>query len=133
MTLFQKSLLATGLLVLALAQLSTITLARGWIAGFSVKTRRRSRAAHHLGGYIGLVLILFLAYYCKFVVDPIGNPYKRLHVLLGVLAIVLVVGKVAVARLAPGWRRRLPFIGLALLAAVIGAWASSALWYLVEF
>lgn len=135
MTLFQKSLLATGLMVLALAQLSSMAVARGWIgsSSFSGRTLRRALYLHRAGGYIGLALIVFIAYYCIFEVQRIGNPYKMVHIFFGAAATVLVLSKFAVVRFSSGLRGQLPVLGLALLAAVAGAWATSALWYLIEF
>lgn len=133
MTLFQKSLLATAVLVLALVQMVIMSVARGWIGGASGRTQRRALYLHRAGGYLGLVLILFIAYYCIFEVQRVGNPYRIVHALFGSAATALVVSKVAIRRVFSGWRRRLPALGLSLLAAIAGAWATSALWYLVEF
>lgn len=133
MTLFQKSLLATAVMVLALVQLLLIATARGWIGSSSGRTQRRALYLHRAGGYLGMAIILLIAYNCILKIHWIGNPYKPWHMLFGASATVLVLSKVSIARVFRGWRRRLPAVGLTLLAALAGAWTTSALWYLAEF
>lgn len=133
MTLLQKSVLATVLLVLALAQLGFISTARGWVGNFGGRTLRRALLMHRIGGYIGLAVILFIAFNCFFIIKYIGNPYKYTHITLGVLTVAILMSKVTVARACQGLKRLLPRFGVALLIAVVGTWLTSALWYLVNF
>jgi hypothetical protein len=132
-TLLQKSVLATVLLVLALGQLTSISVARGWLGSFGGKTLRRALKAHRVGGYAGLAIILAIAFNCLFIIRYIGNPFKYAHMTLGALSVMAVMSKVSIARGCRCLKSALPKFGIALLICISGAWLTSALWYLVNF
>jgi hypothetical protein len=133
MTLLQKSVLATVLLVLALGQLTSISIARGWLGSHGGRALRRALVAHRIGGYTGLAIILFIAFNCLFIIHYVGNPYKYMHMTLGALAVAIVMAKVTIARGCRCLKQALPRFGAALLITIAGAWFTSALWYLVNF
>jgi hypothetical protein len=133
-TLAQKSLLATIIFAAALAQFTSISIARGWSFDASLKLRRYAVVAHRAGGYIALILILTIAYYCVFGIESTSsNARTKAHALLGIASVGLVVSKVLVARLFKRQYRKLPIMGALLGAAVGTAWATSALWYYMNF
>jgi cation transport ATPase len=129
----EKIFLASAILGLALLQLVFIAVARGWLGDASARTRRSAVLIHRLGGYTGAAGILLIAYFCIFVVVPLGNPYRYIHMILGAAAVLLVTAKIVVRRALTGWRGRLPSMGAGLLVAITGAWLTSVLWYLVNY
>lgn len=133
MSLMQKSMLATVLLVLALGQLASISVARGWLGSFGGRTLRRALKLHRIGGYTGLVIILVIAFNCLFVIHYVGNPFKYTHMTFGALSVALVMTKATISRACQRLKRILPRFGAALLIVLTGAWFTSALWYMVNF
>lgn len=132
-SLADKSLMASVLLAVSLLQLAWIGSARGWILDLPLKLRLRAVRAHRIGGYAGLTLILAIAYYCVFVYGSSGTARSAIHALLGAATVALVAVKVLVARFFKAGSRRLPVIGFMLGGSIVGAWATSALWYFIKF
>lgn len=133
-TLSEKSMLATIILILAGAQSGAIVIARGWLFDASPRLRRQAVAAHRIGGYAGLVLILLIAYYCVLVIEATSSSSRTaLHAILGAATVALVLSKVATARVFRKRYRLLPVLGGLLGAAIAATWATSALWYYINF
>lgn len=132
-SLAQKSVLATIILALALVQLALISTARGWVVKLPPKIRGRARVAHHVGGYTGLVLLAIISYYCVFVYGSSGTTRSLAHAILGAAAMVLVLSKVAVAHAFKALFRGMPLLGGLLAGSIAGAWATSSLWYFMNF
>ncbi len=125
----QKSLLATGLLAIACVQLLTIAVGRG-AGGFSPGVRRWAVGLHRFGGYLGLFIVLLVAYSCVVFIGPkTGSLRVAAHSLLGASVIALLFGKITIARGLRQYYPRLPIFGAALFAAVIVNWFISAGWY----
>jgi hypothetical protein len=134
-TPFEKSIVASLLVLLALAQLTVIALALGWVGRASPAVRGRAFRWHRVEGYIGIATTLVIAYYCLRIVRIGGtaslNPARvQAHALLGTVIIGLLLAKVFIMRfyrrLYPGMR----LLGLTLFAAILAIWAVSAGWYL---
>lgn len=131
LTFFGKSMLASLLLVMAVFQALVIGVARGRIGSFSSYARAQATKLHHFQGYAALIIILFVAYNCVFVLGlPKTGPVRVIaHSLLGVMVLLLIMGKIMIARVFTRQYARLPLLGLLLLAAVTALWLSSAGWY----
>lgn len=131
-TPYQKSITASVLLGLAVMQLVVISMARGWIGGSRPPARRRMARWHRLEGYIGIAMILVVAFFClRLAPESDKTPRVYIHALLGVTVISLVLFKVAIMRFFPRHYSRMPLLGAALFAAIIAIWISSAGWYFV--
>lgn len=134
LTFFGKSILATLLLGLALLQALAIGVARGRIGNFSANIRVQATKLHHFQGYTALIIILFVAYNCVFVLGlPRSSPVRVIsHSLLGVTVLLLIMGKIMIARVFTRYYVRLPLLGVLLLAAVTALWITSAGWYFLN-
>ena len=134
LTFFGKSILATVLLVLAAMQVLAIGVARGWIGNASPNIRTQATKLHHFQGYAGLMIILFVAYNCVFVLGlPKTGPVRVIaHALLGVTVLLLVMGKIMIVRVFTHYYTRLPLLGVLLLAAVTALWITGAGWYFLN-
>ena len=129
---FQKSVTASVLLGLAVLQLIAIGITRGWIGRAGRMTRRRTALWHRLEGYVGIAIILVIAYYClQLASESQKTPRVYLHAFLGVSVIGLVLSKVAIMRFFPRQYHRMPVLGILLFFAIIATWISAAGWYFV--
>jgi hypothetical protein len=133
LTLYEKSLLATLLLVLAVGQFIAIGVARGWIGRYPPETRRRAAAWHRTEGYVALLIILIVAYECVFVIGPRYHPVRvAVHSVLGTSVVALIWIKVSIGRVFRRKYRWQPAVGKTLLGAVVLLWLSSAGWYFLQ-
>jgi hypothetical protein len=127
-----KSLVTTLILALALVQALSMAQVRGYVRLLPFK-RRQLRLSHRWGGIVVLVLTLVVALICAFGVGY--APYSlraKAHVAMGVLAILTLLLKVAIAR---RFRRYLRFtlaLGATAGLLILGTFATSALWYFVQ-
>jgi hypothetical protein len=130
LTLYQKSILATALLAIALVQLALIAFGRGWAGGFAPELRRWLVRMHHLGGYLGFFVVLLVAYSCVVYIGArLSPPRVAVHGLLGAAIITLIMSKIVVARGLRQYYHWLPVLGAALFTAIIASWFLSAGWY----
>lgn len=134
LTFFGKSILATVLLGLAVLQALAIGVARGRIGNFSASIRGQAVKLHHFQGYAGLIIILIVAYNCVYVLGlpKTGTVRVITHSLLGVTVLLLIMGKIMIARVFTRYYARLPLLGALLLAAVTALWITSAGWYFLN-
>lgn len=130
MTPYQKSVICSLLLGLALVQLITIGLALGRFGNLSPAGRGKTALAHRAGGLVGLAAILFVAYYCLQLLP--GSSWTGrvwMHALIGAIVLVLVVSKAAIRGAIPRLYLQLPLLGGLLFLFIIALWISSAGWY----
>jgi hypothetical protein len=126
----QKSILATALLAIAFIQLIVIIAARGQIGGFSPQVRRWLVRCHRFGGYLGLFIILLVAYSCVFYIGARLTPARvAVHAVLGLATIALIMTKISITRGLRQFYTRLPVLGAALFSAIVVNWLVSAGWY----
>jgi hypothetical protein len=131
LTYSQKSLLATGLLVIAFLQLTVIAMALGKVGSFSPDTRRRLTMFHRFEGYVGLLIILWVAYNCIFnIVHKSGMPRVVIHMIMGATVLGLITSKITISRGLRQYYRRLPMLGAALFTVIPVLWVTSAGWYI---
>lgn len=130
MTPYQKSVAASVLLALAVGQLAAISLARGWIGSGDVALRRKATRWHHAEGYLGLAIVVIVAFYCtRLLPDSVKTTRVSVHALLGTTVVSLGFIKATVARAFPQRYAWLPYLGAALFAFVVALWISAAGWY----
>jgi hypothetical protein len=127
-----KSGVTSIILALALVQALGMAQVRGYVRLFPLE-RKRLRQLHRWGGIAVLVLILAVAVICVF-----GERYAyyslrvKAHAVMGVLAILVLLLKVAITHRS---RRHLRFalaLGAAAGLLILGTFMASALWYLVQ-
>lgn len=130
LTFYQKSLLATVLLVLACAQVLIIASALGKIGSFSVDTRRRLTIAHRFEGYVAFIVALWVAYNCVFnIANKSGAPRVVIHAIAGTVVLGLFMSKVTISRGLRQFYTRLPLLGASLFTAITILWVTGAGWY----
>ncbi|MHB9111079.1 MAG: DUF6529 family protein [Thermoleophilia bacterium] len=130
LTFSQKSLLATVLLVIACLQLTVMAMVLGKIGSFSPDTRQRLTLFHRFEGYVGFIVVLWVAYNCVFnVVNKSGAPRVVIHMLMGMIVIGLIMGKITISRGLKQFYTRLPLLGASLFTAITILWVTSAGWY----
>ena len=127
-----KSVMTTIILALALAQALGMAQVRGYVRLLPLE-KKRLRQWHRWGGIATLVLALAVAAICVF-----GERYAyyslrvQAHAVMGVLAILALLLKVAITN---RFRRYLRFtlaLGAAAGLLILGTFAASALWYFVQ-
>lgn len=130
LTINQKSILATVLLVIACAQVLLIAMALGKIGSFSTDTRRRLVMAHRFEGSVAFLVALWVAYNCVFnIATKSGAPRVVIHALTGTVVLGLFMGKITISRGIRRFYTRLPLLGASLFAAITVLWVTSAGWY----
>jgi len=130
LTINQKSILATVLLVIACAQMLLIAMALGKIGSFSTDTRRRLVMAHRFEGSVAFLVALWVAYNCVFnIATKSGAPRVVIHALTGTVVLGLFMGKITISRGIRRFYTRLPLLGAALFTAITVLWVTSAGWY----
>ncbi|MEV0716499.1 DUF6529 family protein [Asanoa sp. NPDC050611] len=126
-----KVWLSLGVLLLAAVQLGTAL----WIYGkLGLPTRRWLGPVHRTTGYLAFVVSLPVAAACLWAFGFESYDARvRTHGILGAMFYGAFVAKVLVlhSKRLPGWA--LPAVAGLLLATVVGAVASSALWYVASF
>jgi putative Mn2+ efflux pump MntP len=128
-----KSVLATVLLALALLQALGMMQVRGHVRLLPVEGRKL-RQYHRWGGIAALALALTLAAIgvFGFGVDLVSSFRVKLHVALGVLAIAVLLLKVAISRRFRHYLRFSTYLGVAATLLILGTFVASALWYFVQ-
>jgi hypothetical protein len=129
-----KSVVTTVVLALALGQALGMAQVRGYVRLLPVD-KKRLRQWHRWGGIAVLVLTVAVAVIC---VLGIGGRYAyyslrvQAHAVMGTLAILVLLLKVAIAH---RFRRYLRFtlvLGTAAGLLMLGTFAARALWYFIE-
>jgi hypothetical protein len=130
-----KSLVTTAILALALIQALGMLQVRGYVGLLPVK-KRRLRQLHRWGGIAVLVLTGTVAVICM---SGFGyvlySPRVKAHVVMGGLAILVLLVKVAISH---RFRRYLRYLGLTLVLGaaaglfILGVFVTSALWYFLQ-
>jgi len=130
-----KSLVTTVILALALIQALGMLQVRGYVRLLPVK-KRRLRQLHRWGGIAVLVLTVTVAVIC---VSGFGyvlySPRVKTHVVMGALAILVLLVKVAISH---RFRRYLRYLRLTLVLGaaagllILGVFVTSALWYFLQ-
>ncbi len=127
-----KSILATVVLALALAQAISMAQIRGYLRFKLIPLPAKSlRTWHRWGGDATLLLTLFVALIC--LTHETYYPYHwriPLHVALGSLAALVMLAKLLMARRFRRYLRYGPLLGVTAGLAVLGTFIASALWYL---
>jgi Family of unknown function (DUF6529) len=136
--LAMKTVVATGIAVLVVAQLVTAL----WMYGkLGVRAPSWLGAVHRATGATALLLSLFVAYHCLWSLGlevgrlPDGEPVSTrtfVHGLLGCTVVGAIVVKIVAvrSRRAPGWF--LPVAGGLLFSLLVLAILTSAAWYIAE-
>ncbi len=127
-----KSVVTSIILALALVQALGVAQVRGYVRLLPVEKKRLVQW-HRLGGAATLLLALAVAAMCVF-----GERYAyyslrvQAHAVMGVVAILVLLLKVAITH---RFRRYLRFtlaLGAAAGLLILGTFAASALWYFVQ-
>jgi hypothetical protein len=127
-----KALLTTVVLALALAQALEMAQVRGYVRLLPIEKRQLLRL-HRWGGIATLILTLAVAVICVR-----GEGYVlyslrvQAHAVMGVLAILVLLLKVAITN---RFRRYLRFtlvLGTIAGLMILGTFVASALWYFVQ-
>jgi len=134
-----KSLVTTVILVLGVMQALGMAQVRGYVRVLPGYVRvlpgekRQLRRLHRWGGIAALVLTLAVAVACV-----LGEGYElyslrlRLHAVMGVLAVLVMLLKVAITRRFRRYLRYNTALGAAAGLLILGTFVASALWYFVQ-
>jgi hypothetical protein len=128
-----KSLVITIVLALAVMQTLGMAQVRGYVRLLPVE-KRQLRRLHRWGGMAALVLILVVAVTCV-----LGEGYElyslrlRLHAVMGVLAMLVMLLKVAITHRFRRYLRYNTALGAAAGLLILGTFVASALWYFALF
>lgn len=127
-----KSILATVVLVLALAQAISMAQIRGYLRFKLIPLPAKSlRNWHRWGGDATLLLTLLVALICLTHETYSSYAWRvPLHAALGTLAALTMSAKVIMARRFRRYLRYGPLLGATAGLAVLGTFMASALWYL---
>jgi hypothetical protein len=130
-----KSLVTTVILALALIQALEMLQVRGYLSLLPVK-KRRLRQLHRRGGVAVLVLTVTVAVLCMSNFGYVLYSLRvKAHVVMGALAILVLLLKVAISN---RFRRYLRYLRLTLALGtaagllILGIFVTSALWYLLQ-
>lgn len=124
-----KAWLATGAVVLVLAQLLTALWIYGRLPGLATAPRWAHRL-HRRSGLFAIVVTLPVAWYCVYAYGfDTTTPRTTVHSVLGCAFYGGFVAKMTALRLPhlPGWT--LPVLGGLVFAAFIALWWTSAAWW----
>ena len=130
-----KSIVTTVILALALIQALGMLQVRGYLRLLPVKKRRLPQL-HRRGGIAVLVLTATVAVICMsgFGYVPY-SPRLKAHAVMGALAILVLLVKVAISH---RFRRYLRYLRLTLALGaaagllILGVFVTSALWYFLQ-
>lgn len=127
-----KSVVTSIILALALVQALGMAQVRGYVRLLPVEKKRLVQW-HRLGGAATLLLALAVAAMCVFGERyAYYSPRVQAHAVMGVVAILVLLLKVAITH---RFRRYLRFtlaLGAAAGLLILGTFMASALWYLVQ-
>jgi hypothetical protein len=130
-----KSLVTTVVLVLALIQALEMLQVRGYLSLLPVK-KRRLRQLHRRGGIAVLVLTVMVAVICMSSFGYVLYSLRvKAHVVMGALAILVLLVKVAISNRFRRYLRYLRLIlalGTAAGLLILGVFVTSALWYFLQ-
>lgn len=127
-----KSLVTTVILALAVMQALGMAQVRGYVRVLPGE-KRQLRRLHRWGGIAALALTLAVAVICV-----LGEGYGlyslrlRLHAVMGVLAMLVMLLKVAITHRFRRYLRYNTALGAAAGLLILGTFVASALWYFVQ-
>lgn len=123
-----KSWLATGAVVLAVAQLATGLAMYGRLPG--VTAPPWAGTAHRWTGRVAVLLTVPVAMHCLYALGlQYGEPRVLVHSLLGCLVYGAFVAKMLVLTRPDAPRASLPVLGGVLFTALVAVWLTSAVWF----
>jgi len=128
-----KSILSVALMVTAVIALAAMMS----LMGKSEHKRGPDslRRAHRLWGYVSVILVVLISYFCITHVAAVGDAVPVRGVLHGVLALFLIVGiviKIAIVRSYRQFLKYVPVMGMALFSLIFVVVATSAGYFLVR-
>ena len=131
--LMLKSVLTAVALVLAALQVLTMLQVRGYIR-FMPGSKRRLRSLHRWCGDIVLLLVVVIAVMClTSQAGALLARYFPVHATLGTLAVLALVGKIAIARRFRSQLRYALAIGSVAGLLILGVFITSALRYFISY
>jgi len=129
-----KSVVTSVVLALALVQALWMAQVRGYVRLLPF-AKRRLRQWHRWGGIAVLVLTLTVAVVCVFGIGGryvYYSPRALAHAVMGALAILVLLLKVAIANRFRRYVRFTLALGAAAGLLILGIFVTSALWYFVQ-
>ena len=128
-----KSLVSTLILALAVVQALGMAQVRGYVRLLPFE-KKRLRQLHRWGGIAVLVLILAVAVICVFGEGYVCySPRVKAHVVMGALAILVLLLKVAITHRFRRYLRYNTALGATAGLLILGTFITSALWYFAQF
>jgi uncharacterized membrane protein len=127
-----KSIVTTIVLALALGQALGMAQVRGYVRLLPLE-KKQLRVLHRRGGIAALVLSLAVAVTCVVGFGyELYSPRVKAHVVMGALAILVLLLKVAITHRFRRYLRYNTALGAAAGLLVLGTFIASALWYFVQ-
>jgi len=128
-----KSIVTTIALALALGQALGMAQVRGYVRLLPLD-KKRLRMLHRRGGIAALVLTLAVAVTCVVGFGyELYSPRVKAHVVMGVLAILVLLLKVAITNRFRRYLRYNTALGATAGLLILGTFITSALWYFAQF
>jgi len=127
-----KSIVTTIVLALALGQAVGMAQVRGYVRLMPLE-KQQLRLLHRRGGIAALVLTLAVAVTCVVGFGyELYSPRVKAHVVMGALAILVLLLKVAITHRFRRYLRYNTALGAAAGLLILGTFIASALWYFVQ-
>jgi hypothetical protein len=127
-----KSIVTTIVLALALGQAVGMAQVRGYVRLLPLE-KQQLRLLHRRGGIAALVLTLAVAVTCVVGFGyELYSPRVKAHVVMGALAILVLLLKVAITHRFRRYLRYNTALGAAAGLLILGTFIASALWYFVQ-
>ena len=127
-----KSIVTTIVLALALGQAVGMAQVRGYVRLLPLE-KQQLRLLHRRGGIAALVLTLAVAVTCVVGFGyELYSPRVKAHVVMGALAILVLLLKVAITNRFRRYMRYNTALGAAAGLLILGTFIASALWYFVQ-
>ena len=127
-----KSIVTTIALALALGQALGMAQVRGYVRLLPLD-KKRLRMLHRRGGIAALVLTLAVAVTCVVGFGyELYSPRVKAHVVMGVLAILVLLLKVAITNRFRRYLRYNTALGATAGLLILGTFITSALWYFIQ-
>jgi plastocyanin len=124
-----KAILASLVVVVAVLQVTTMSIIYGWLPG-SESLRRALTPYHQWQGRFVFTIVVIVAALCLITWGPSSNSTRALvHSILGFTVLFALLAKVVVIRFVPALSRLLPVFGGALLASFVAIWFLTSYWY----